>query len=231
MKKQSVVRLYRFSDATLVTKGKEKIAFMRRDAAAFTPFGVTAPQVTSLETAINVFSNTITDIEAVSNQTGVTANKNIKADQLRVAIRTVMARAELKYGPNSAKYKKFGTEALSQQSDSDLLITGKRVVRVGTEFLTDLTPNGLTVAMLTAITTLCNEFEALIIDLKIKIGDRDIIQEDRVEAGNIIYKTLLQYTTMGLSIWETSDVAKYNDYVVYNTVNGETPEVATEPTV
>jgi hypothetical protein len=231
MKKPSVVRLYRFSDATLVTKGKEKIAFMRRDAAAFTPFGVTAPQVTSLETAINTFANTITDVEAVSNQTGVTINKNAKADQLRMAIRTVMARAELKYGPNSAKYKKFGTEALSQQSDSDLLITGKRVVRVGTEFLTDLTPNGLTVAMLTAITTLCNEFEFLIIDLKIKIGERDIIQEDRVEAGNIIYKTLLQYTTMGLSIWETSDVAKYNDYVVYNTVNGETPEVAIEPTV
>jgi hypothetical protein len=231
MKKPSVVRLYRFSDATLVTKGKEKIAFMRRDAAAFTPFGVTAPQVTSLETAINVFSNTITDIEAVSNQTGVTAAKDAKADQLRVAIRAVMARAELKYGNSSAKYKKFGTEALSQQSDSDLLITGKRVVRVGTEFLTDLTPNGLTVAMLTAITTLCNEFEFLIIDLKIKIGERDIIQEDRVEAGNIIYKTLIQYTTMGLSIWETSDVAKYNDYVVYNTVNGETPEVAIEPTV
>ena len=231
MKKPSVIRLYKFSDATLVTKGKEKIAFMRRDAAAFTPFGVTAPQVTSLETAINAFSNTITDVEAVSNQAGVTAAKDAKADQLRVAIRAVMARAELKYGTDSAKYKKFGTEALSQQSDSDLLITGKRVVRVGTEFLTDLTPNGLTVAMLTAITTLCNEFEFLIIDLKIKIGDRDIIQEDRVEAGNIIYKTLLQYTTMGLSIWETTDVAKYNDYVVYNTVNGETPEIATEPTV
>jgi hypothetical protein len=85
--------------------------------------------------------------------------------------------------------------------------------------------------MLTAITTLCNEFEALIIDLKIKIGERDIIQEDRVEAGNTIYKTLIQYTTTGLSIWETSDVAKYNDYVVYNTVTGETPEVAAEPAV
>ena len=75
-------------DATLVTKGKEKIAFMRRDAAAFTPFGVTAPQVTSLETAINAFANTITDVEAVSNQTGVTAAKDAKADQLRVAIRS-----------------------------------------------------------------------------------------------------------------------------------------------
>ena len=230
MKKPSVVRLYKFSDATLVTKGKEKIAFMRRDAAAFTPFGVTAPQVTTLETAITAFSNTITDVEAISNQTGVTAAKDAKADQLRVAIRAVMARAELKYGNSNAKYKKFGTEALSQQSDSDLLITGKRVVRVGTEFLTDLTPNGLTAAMLTAITTLCNEFEALIIDLKIKIGERDIIQEDRVEAGNTIYKTLVQYTTTGLSIWETTDIAKYNDYVVYNTVSGENLEVVTEPT-
>jgi hypothetical protein len=231
MKKTSVVRSYRFSDATLVTTGKEKIAFMRRDAAAFTPFGITAAQVTSLETAINIFSNSITDIETVSNQTGVTTNKDAKADQLRVAIRTVMARAELKYGTDSAKYKKFGTEALARQPDSDLLITGKRVVRVGTEFLADLTANGLTAAMLANITTLCNEFESLIIDLKMKIGERDIMQEDRVEAGNIIYKTLVQCTTIGLSIWGTSDVAKYNDYVIYNTVSGETPEAAVQSIV
>jgi hypothetical protein len=69
---------------------------------------------------------------------------------------------------------------------------------------------------------------SLIVDLKIKIGERDIVQEDRVEAGNAIYKTLMQYTATGLSIWETTDVAKYNDYVVYNTVNGETPEVISQ---
>ena len=231
MKKPSVVRLYNFSDATLVTKGKEKIAFMRRDVAAFTPFGITTALMTSLETAINTFSNTITDIEALSNQTGVTAKKDAKADQLRVAIRTVMARVELKYGTKDAIYRKCGTEALSQQSDSELLTTGKRVVRVGTEFLAALTANGLTAAMLTALTTLCNEFDALLIDLSLKIGDRDIMQEDRVEAGNAIYKTLVKYTTTGLSIWETSDVAKYNDYVIYNTVSGETPEVVAGPTV
>lgn len=231
MKKPSVVRLYNFSDATLVTTAKEKIAFMRRDAASFTSFGITAALVTSLETAVNAFSNSITDVETLSNQTGVTANKDAKADQLRVAIRAVMARAELKYGTDSPKYKKFGTEALARQSDSDLLITGKRVVRVGTEFLAELAPNGLTAAMLTAITTLCNELEALIIDLKIKMGERDIMQEDRVEAGNQIYKTLTQYTTTGLNIWESTDVAKYNDYVIYNTVNGENTEIAPQPTV
>lgn len=231
MKKQAVVRLYNFSDATLVIKGKEKIAFMRRDAANFTPFGVTTALVTSLETAIDTFSNSITDIETVSDQTGITVNKEAKADQLRVAIRTVMSRAELKYGTNSAKYKKFGTLALSQQSDSDLLITARRVVRVGAEFLDELTPNGLTDVMLDDIIALSNAFEALLIDQKIKIGERDILQEDRVEAGNNIYKTLMQYTTVGLSIWETTDVAKYNDYVIYNTVSGEIPEVVSPPVV
>lgn len=225
MKKQPVVRLYKFSDATLVTKGKEKIAFMRRDATAFAPFGITAALVTTLETALTAFSNTSTDIEAAANQTGTTTAKDSKADQLRVAIRAVMARAELKYTVAHAKYRKFGAETLSKQTDSDLLITGKRVVRVGTEYLTDLTPNGLTVAMLTAITTLVAEFENLIIDQKIKKGERDIVQEDRVEAGNAIYKTLISYTTTGLSIWETSDIAKYNDYVMYNTETGEEPVV------
>lgn len=225
MKKSSVSRLYKFSDANLVTTTKEKIAFMRRDVTAFAPFGITAALVTGLETATNAFSNTITDIEAVNNQTQVTANKDAKAEQLRVAIRAVMARVELQFGTTSAKYKKFGTDKLSQQSDADLLITGKRVVRVGTEFLTALAANGLTAAMLTAITTLCNEFETLIIDHKVKIGERDIMQEDRVEAGNTIYTTLVKYTSIGLSIWETSDVAKYNDYVIYNTATGEMPEV------
>lgn len=54
-----------------------------------------------------------------------------------------------------------------------------------------------------------------------KIGERDILQEDRVEDGNEIYSLLIKYTQTGQDIWETSDVAKYNDYVVYNTPSGE----------
>jgi hypothetical protein len=231
MKKATVVRLYNFSDATLVTTAREKIGFMRRDADAFTPFGVTAVQMADLETAINNFSNSITDGESLSDQTEVTANKIAKADQLRVAIRTVMARVELKYGTDSAKYKKFGTESLSRQSDSDLLVTGKKVVRVGTDFLADLAPNGLTNDMLTVISTLCHEFGELLLNQQLKMGDRDIIQEERVEAGNAIYKALVQYTTIGLSIWETSHLAKHNDYVIYNTVNAGSTAVTTPPIV
>ncbi|PKB17239.1 hypothetical protein [Flavobacterium sp. 5] len=216
MNKTSVVRLYKFSDAKLVAKGKEKIAFMRRDLAAFAPFGITAVSLTTLESAINVFSNTITDIESLSEQMEATVNKDAKADELCVAIRTVMACAKLQYSTDSPRYKKFGTDTLSRQRDADLFITGKRVALVGIEFLATYPEHGLTANMLDAITRLCEEFQELIIDLKIKKGERNITKDHRVEAGNSIYQTLVKYNTMGLSIWETSNVAKSNDYVIYN---------------
>ncbi|MNF04560.1 hypothetical protein D3C80_2041050 [compost metagenome] len=74
--------------------------------------------------------------------------------------------------------------------------------------------------MLSSLSDLRDSFESLLIDQKLKIGERDILQEDRVEEGNAIYRTLSTYTATGLSIWATSDVAKYNDYVIYNTPSG-----------
>jgi hypothetical protein len=34
---------------------------------------------------------------------------------------------------------------------------------------------------------------------------------------------LVSYTNTGQSIWTTSNVAKYNDYVLYNTTTGDAP--------
>ena len=101
------------------------------------------------------------------------------------------------------------------------MVTAKRVVRVGTTNLNDLASEGLQQSHLDTITQLNNEFDALLIEQKLKIGERDILQEDRVEDGNEIYSLLIKYTQTGQDIWETSDVAKYNDYVVYNTSSGE----------
>jgi hypothetical protein len=60
--------------------------------------------------------------------------------------------------------------------------------------------------------------------MKIKIGDRDVMQEERVELANSIYAKLVSYTTTGRNIWSTTNVAKYNDYLVYNTSTGEEQE-------
>ena len=227
MKKKEAVRAYNFSDAKLVTTVNEKIAFIRRDAAEFNEFGITSAMVDALESQTNLFSNTATDVELVGNQKEVTATKEAIANQLRGAIRNVMSRVVLKYEEQTAKYRKYGTAALSQQSDAQLLVIASRVVRVGTEMLADLADNGLTAAMLSHVKSVRDTLEQELISMNLKISDRDIEQENRVEAGNAIYNTLIKYTNTGQSIWVSSNVAKYNDYVIYNTASGEvavTPE-------
>jgi hypothetical protein len=228
MKKKEVVRAYNFSDGKLVTTVSEKIAFIRRDAAAFSGFGITAAMVDDLESKNNLFSDMATDIELVGDQTEVTTAKDQLAGQLQEAIKGVMSRVVLEYEEDSARYKKFGTEALSRQTDAQLLIIAARVVRVGTEMLDVLAVHGLTAAMLNNVKALRDNLERELISMNIKISDRDIEQESRVEAGNAVYNTLVKYTNTGQSIWASSNVAKYNDYVLYNTLSG-TAEPASPP--
>lgn len=230
MKKKEVVRAYNFSDGKLVTITNEKIAFIRRDAAEFLGYGIKSVMVDDLETKTKKFSETATDVELVSDQSAVTKDKEGVADKLQVAIRSVMSRVVLKYPVESARYRKFGTEALSQQSDAELLVIAARVFRVGTEMLADLAANGLTAGMLDEINTLRDKLQHGLINVKLEIADRDIEQEKRVEAGNAIYATLIKYTNTGQAIWETSNVAKYNDYVVYNTSSGDAPTDPATPT-
>jgi hypothetical protein len=225
MKKQGIVRMYNFSDANLIQKGKEKIAFIRRDKAAFEVFGITSAMINALENAIAVFSETVTDIEAVSDQMMFTQAKNEKAEALRTAIRNLMGRVQFQFGIKSARYKKFGADTLSRQTETKLLLTGRTVVLVGTDFLPELTANGVTTAMFTNITALCDAFENLIIEQKISIGKRNIIQENRVVSGNALYVTLVRYTTIGGAIWETTNIAKYNDYVLYTAASAEVPSL------
>lgn len=223
MKKNEVTRLYNFSDAKLIDVGNEKIAFMRRDAEAFASFGLDETKFAELEAKITAFSNLVTDIEKSNEQVQITEQKDLKAEELRTAIRSVMTRVAQKYGAGSARYANYGSDSLAKQNDADLLVTAKRVVRVGTANLNDLAGEGLQVSHLNKITELNDEFNVLLIDQKLKIGERDIQQEDRVEDGNKIYLLLTKYTQTGQDIWESSDVAKYNDYIIYNTPSGEEP--------
>lgn len=225
MKKKEVVRDYNFSDGRLVTIVNEKIAYIRRDEAQFDSYGIKADMVDALERQTNEFSDTATDVELVADQTEVTAAKDVIVANLQVAIRGVMSRVVLKYPVESAKYRKFGTEALSKQSDAELLVIAARVFRVGTEMLPELEEHGLTARMLDDVNDFRGELQQELVDMKLKIADRDIEQESRVEAGNAIYATLIKYTNTGQSIWESKNVAKYNDYVVYNTKTGNEEDV------
>ena len=113
MKKKQVMRTYNFSDAKLITLAGEKIAFIRRDILDFNKYGVVDTMIDALELKVTAFSDFDTDVESLTNQTTATALKDGKAEEVKIAIRSVMSRAELKYGVKSPKYTKFGAATIS----------------------------------------------------------------------------------------------------------------------
>jgi hypothetical protein len=227
MKKQMQVRDYKMADASLIILAGEMQRFMVRDLVDFTTYNVLAPEMAIFKSDIAAFEAIPTDIELEGSKMDITATKDAIAENIKVAIREIMSRAQNKYGVTHSKYIQFGTIGMDGFDDPHLLICARRVVRTATLYQTDLATKGLTPAMLTSLTTLANNFETAILDQSDAIAKRDNATDDRIEIGNALYKKMIEYCETGKTIWITKDEAKYNDYVIYDTPNGLAPVPST----
>ena len=221
MKKIEPVRVYKFSDGKLITLVEEKIANAQRDSTEFEQYGITYDTINLLQTDMITFRDLPTDVEVLGKQVIVTEAKDIAAEALRVAIRELMSRVEIKYKVGSARYNQYGTEELSRQTDANLLVVGRRVQRLSVENIDDLASCGVNDDLINNLKNHIAVLDKNLIEAGIKKGDRDIEQEDRVLLGNKIYEQLVKITNTGQRIWETKNIARYNDYIIYNTHNGE----------
>lgn len=223
MEKREVVRAYNFADGTLITVCNEKQSFAVRDQAEMTTMGIDAPYLLAFVTEINSFETLPTDEELEGEQIIATENKDADADKVREAVRGIMTRVENKWGVQSGRYRKYETKGLSQMSDSQILVCGRRVVRVATANLVELASEGLTAGIIADLDTKCQSFEDTINIQKNAIADRDIAVEDRIEAGNGLFAKNRRICNAGQNIWHEVDEAKFNDYITYNTPSGEPP--------
>jgi hypothetical protein len=125
-------------------------------------------------------------------------------------------------------YNSFGFGELANLSDDELYRTAKRVVRIATSLLSELSSEGLTIDILSNITQ-----QAINLDIAIDaVGEaeekRDLQTQDRITKGNALYIEMVKLAGIGKSLNEFSNEAKYNDYVLIET-NSQKVE-PTEPT-
>lgn len=219
-KKKISVRDYQFSDGVLKQKADDVVGSVQRDLTAFSARGVSATTVTGLQTLITAFDSTQTDEELEGALSVTTEAKNVLADSLRSAIAVVRTMAENKFGVETALYRSFAFDGMSDLSDEQLYRLGKRVIRVATAQLTQLASEGLTASVITNLTTITTNFDTSIDVQQEAVKNRDIKTQDRVEKGNAVYKEITRLCNTGKSIFVNTDEAKYNDYVIYNTPSG-----------
>jgi hypothetical protein len=197
-----------------------KVGFMLRDLVEFIKYGVTEEKLTALKALLSDFANIPTDEELRGAQVLATQGKDEAGVLLRDAVSEIMRRVQNKFGAASGNYRKFGASGVSDLDGGMLSYVGKRVRRVAELMLPDLESEGLTLEILNELSTRLEAYDQALANQEDVIAERDIATENRVEKANEIYALLVKYCNTGKQIWEDTNEAKYNDYIIYNTPTG-----------
>lgn len=221
MKKQSLTREYNFSDAELYVVAMQCHGYALRDISEFGRYGYDLARMAEFKSTCERFRDLPSDDELVGEQMIFTEKKNEARERLKTAIRSVMLRVAQKHDPKSGKYRKFGTAKMVDMSDPQLLLCGRRVVRVCEQQLPFLEETGLKMMLVDEVRQNCVAFENAIHLQQDKIADRDISVESRVEAGNKIYREFVTLCDIGKDIWHEKNVAKYENYTIYESNNDQ----------
>ena len=231
MKQRIRTRDYKMGDATLIQLADDFKSSATRDLTELASYGLSVAKLTTFQTLRDTFSDMPTDMELMGALMYCTQQKNDARNLVLEDIRQVTGRARMVYKETDGRYRSFGVEDLSNQTDNELVRTAKRVVRMGERFLTELADKGLTQVILDNLSALALDFDTKIDLQGDAIKARDIAVDERIAMGNELYARLVELGEMGKLFWASKNEAKYNDYIIYKTVGGKAPQHVAEGVV
>lgn len=219
MKKQNVHRKHNYPDADLHFQCLEKLRAANRDYDHFKQYGFDMERLKKFKALCDRFRELPDDDELLGDQMILTEKKYKAADKLRAAIRSLMTRVKLKYNDRTGRYRKFGASKLGDMTDAQLLFCARRAVRVARQQIDFIEEVGVNENVLLKIINAAQEFENAVNLQQDKLSDRDIGVEARIEKGNVLYDELVTLCNIGKDIWDNKDMAKYEQYCLYESNN------------
>lgn len=221
MKKQPGHRMYNVADAELYVHCTEALRNAHRDIDFFTQYGYGVDRLRAFKMMCDQFHQLPDDDEMVGDQMICTEKKNLAAEKVKTAIRSIMTRVAMKYNDRTGRYRKFGTSKLGDMTDPQLLFCGRRVARVARQQLDFLEEVGVNENLIQRVLDACAEFENALNIQQDKLHDRDMAVERRMDQGNKLYTELVVLCDIGKDIWAERDRVKYDQYCLYESNNDQ----------
>lgn len=219
MKKTMATRNYKLADAVLKQKADEFLNLLDRDIE-FADRGYNAAAKTHFITLRDDVEVLPSDEKLESQKIELTATKDAARSALEKTMRTIFNMASNRFGSQSAQYRSFGNAEISRLPDAELVRVSKIMIIAANANLAEMATEGLTQAMIDSLTTKSEALDVAIDDVAKGISDRDIATEHRIETLNSLYNLVIKYAGIGQDIFYEVNEAKYNDYVIYETVDG-----------
>ena len=210
-----VKRNYTMIDAELSMFASDLCVRLTRDLSDVSVFGVQASSISALKAIGDAFEIFPSDDAYHADVMLATQNKNEIANQVRESIRNMALHVQLKWGASSPQHRSLGDLAVSKFSDDVLLASAKKILGRMEGYLLDLASTGLTQANLDDFDDLIDSYELALNNLSSAIELRDIKTKERVLLGNELYGLVVNYCEIGKRVYEKTDPAKYNDYIIY----------------
>ena len=216
----NIPRNYNLADADLCVFASNLVAKMTRDLQDLKNFGVTAQNITELETLGDVFETFPDDDYFIGTVMIATDAKLAIFDQIREVIRNMATRVELKWGLDSGQYRVLGVTGMTRFDENKLLLKSRAMHETMTKYLADLAAFGLTQAELDAWEALNESCETAMRAQSLAQSERDDSTNNRIKAGNALYEKVAEYCEIGKRVYVKTNPAKYNDYIIYGHAAG-----------
>jgi hypothetical protein len=206
-------RNYHLADADLKQRADILKNTITRDLGDFASRNIHTGSLDAYQLMIDDFDNCSTDVELAGLVQDATLQKDSLVDQVQKAIRPIRNMAEIAYS-GKGKYVSFGFEDLSRLSDNDLIRMARRVARVGAKLLPELEPQGLTKDILANLTEMASNLDNAIDVKETAIENRDLETQERIIKGNTLWAEMVRLASIGKSLYEDTNEAKFNDYIL-----------------
>lgn len=217
MTTNNVQRNYNLHDAELCMFASNLCNFLTRDLFDYAAIGLNADKIARFKGLADVFKVFPTDGSLIGDIMIMTEGKNALRRQVLVTIREMALRIEVKWGTSSVRYRHLDIHNPSQMTDDTLLVSARAVHTKMAEYLTDLEDYGLSQEKLDDFEKLNADFE------KAKNAQADAVtmryekKFERINLGNEIFRLIRFYCNYGKLLYEKTNPAKYNDYLIYDT--------------
>ena len=213
MPQNEMTRAYAFADADLKQKADALVTTINRDMAKFASRNITKNKLETFGALIEAFDACSTDEEWVGMLKATTEQKDAVAASLRPLLRTIRNMAEIAF-EGKGKFHLFGFTAITDLSDNGLYQLAKRVHRIATRLMADMAAQGLLQTQLDALQNLYTELDQRIDKCHEAVENRDLETQERIAKGNALYSEMMKLASIGKSLFEDVDEARYNDYVM-----------------
>lgn len=221
-----LTRSYNLTDSLLKQTADGIVINIERDMDDFTDRGITQDRIDAFKDSITLFDGLPYDDISLGNVIIATQDKEAKCDKLKKAIRSIRMVAENAYGTFDGRYRIYEFERLNNTPDDVVHRLARSVADTAAIQLLanpEIVAEGLTQAMITKVLECDVAFDAAIDNQTKVMRKRDTDAQNRIKAGNIVFKEMRKLCNVGKDLYYDDDPARYNDYIIYNTSDGTPP--------